>query len=77
MIIDSHVHVFDRSVAGAEENFPLGPGTRWGAWGTDLIRQMDEAGIQKAFLISYTPVDVMAHTIPTGVTRSSPFSSTT
>ena len=64
MIIDSHVHVFDRSVAGSEENFPLWPGTRWGAGGDDLISQMDEAGIDKVFLISYTPVDVMAHYHP-------------
>ncbi len=64
MIIDSHLHVFDRSVAGADENFPLWPGTRWGAGPSDLLRQMDEAGIQKAFLISYTPVDVMAHYPP-------------
>ena len=33
MIIDSHVHVFDRSVAGSTENFPLWPGTRWGPSG--------------------------------------------
>jgi predicted TIM-barrel fold metal-dependent hydrolase len=64
MIIDSHTHVFDRSVAGAEENFPLWPGTRWGASAPDLLRQMDEAGIDKAFIISYTPVDVMAHYPP-------------
>ncbi len=64
MIIDTHVHVFDRGVAGADQNFPLWPGTRWGAGGPDLIRQMDEAGIGKAFLISYTPVDVMAHYSP-------------
>ena len=61
MIIDAHTHIFDRSVPGAEENFPLWPGDRWGAGAPDLIRQMDEAGIDKAFLISYTPVDVMAH----------------
>ena len=30
MIIDSHIHVFDRRVAGAEENFPLWPGNQWG-----------------------------------------------
>ena len=64
MIIDSHVHVFDRSIGGAAENFPLWPGTRWGAGGDDLISQMDEAGIGKVFLISYTPVDVMAHYHP-------------
>lgn len=64
MIIDSHLHVFDRGVAGADQNFPLWPGTRWGAGPSDLLRQMDEAGIQKAFLISYTPVDVMAHYPP-------------
>ena len=64
MIIDAHTHVFDRFVPGAEANFPLWPGTRWGGAGPDLIRQMDEAGIDKAFLISYTPVDVMAHYAP-------------
>jgi len=64
MIIDSHVHVFDRSIGGAAENFPLWPGTRWGAGGDDLIGQMDEAGIDKVFLISYTPIDVMAHYHP-------------
>ena len=64
MIIDSHIHVFDRSVAGAEENFPLWPGTQWGAGEADILRQMDEAGIDRAFLISYTPVDVMAHYPP-------------
>ena len=64
MIIDSHTHVFDRSVPGAEENFPLWPGTRWGAGGPDLLRQMDEAGIHKTALISYTAVDVMAHYPP-------------
>lgn len=63
-IIDSHCHVFDRTVGGADENFPLWPGNDWGASGPDLIRQMDEAGIGKAFLISYTPVDVMAHYPP-------------
>ena len=61
MIIDSHTHIFDRTVGGAEENFPLWPGNKWGAGGDDLLRQMDEAGIDKAVLISYTPVDVMAH----------------
>jgi len=61
MIIDSHLHVFDRSVGGADANFPLWPGTKWGAGEADLLRQMDEAGIDKAFLISYTAVDVMAH----------------
>ena len=64
MIIDAHTHVFDRTVPGAEENFPLWPGTTWGAGGPDLIRQMDEAGIHKAVLISYTPIDVMAHYHP-------------
>jgi predicted TIM-barrel fold metal-dependent hydrolase len=64
MIIDSHLHVFNRAVAGAEANFPLWPGTRWGAGEDDLLRQMDEAGIDRAFLISYTPVDVMAHYPP-------------
>ena len=38
MIIDSHIHVFDRSVAGAEENFPLWPGTQWGAGEADILR---------------------------------------
>ena len=64
MIIDTHTHVFDRTVAGAEENFPLWPGTRYGGSGPDLLRQMDEAGIDRAFLISYTAVDVMAHYHP-------------
>lgn len=64
MTIDSHTHVFDCFVAGAEENFPLWPGTRWGASVPDLLRQIDEAGIDKAFIISYTPVDVMAHYPP-------------
>ena len=64
MIIDAHCHVFDRTVPGAEENFPLWPGTTWGASGPDLIRQMDEVGIHKAVLISYTPIDVMAHYHP-------------
>ena len=64
MIIDSHAHIFDRSVGGAEENFPLWPGTRWGGSAPDLLRQMDAAGIDKTFLISYTPVDVMAHYHP-------------
>ena len=27
MIIDAHTHIFDRSVGGAGENFPLWPGT--------------------------------------------------
>jgi predicted TIM-barrel fold metal-dependent hydrolase len=61
MIIDAHTHVFDSSVAGAAENFPKWPGTRWGGSGPDLLRQMDEAGIAQTFLISYTPIDVMAH----------------
>ena len=64
MTIDSHTHVFDCSVAGAEENFPLWPGTRWGASVPDLLHQIDEADIDKAFVISYTPVDVMAHYPP-------------
>lgn len=64
MIIDAHTHVFDRSVAGAAENFPKWPGNRWGGSAPDLLRQMDEAGIDRAFLISYTPVDVMAHFPP-------------
>lgn len=67
MVIDSHIHVFNRSVGGAEENFPLWPNrrtSRWGAGEEDLLRQMDEVGIDKAFLISYTPVDVMAHYSP-------------
>ena len=64
MVIDSHLHVFDRHAGGADENFPLWPGTRWGAGEEDLLRQMGEAGIHKAFLISYTPIDVMAHYPP-------------
>ena len=64
MIIDSHIHVFDRRVAGAEENFPLWPGNQWGGDEASLLKQMDAAGIDKAFLISYTPVDVMAHYAP-------------
>ena len=63
-IIDTHTHIFDRSIAGADENFPLWPGTRWGAGGPDLLDQMDQAGIDRAFLISYTPADVMAHFPP-------------
>ena len=43
MIIDSHIHVFDRRVAGAEENFPLWPGNEWGGDEDSLPRQMDEA----------------------------------
>lgn len=64
MIVDAHTHIFDRAVAGAAENFPKWPGTRWGGSGPDLLRQMDEAGIARAVLISYTPVDVMAHYPP-------------
>ena len=64
MIIDSHLHVFDATTPGAAENFPLWPGTRWGAGEADLLAQMDAAGIDRAFLISYTPVDVMAHYRP-------------
>ena len=64
MIIDSHLHVFDRTAPGAEDNFPLWPGNRWGAGEADLLAQMDAAGIERAFLISYTPVDVMAHYRP-------------
>lgn len=64
IIIDTHTHVFDSTVAGARENFPLWPGTHWGGGAADLLRQMDEAGIQKTFLISYTAVDVMAHFPP-------------
>ena len=48
MTIDSHTHVFDCSVAGAEENFPLWPGTRWGASVPDLLHQIDEADIDTA-----------------------------
>jgi predicted TIM-barrel fold metal-dependent hydrolase len=61
VIIDAHTHVFDNSVGGARENFPKWPGTRWGGGAQDLLQQMDEAGIARTFLISYTPVDVMAH----------------
>jgi predicted TIM-barrel fold metal-dependent hydrolase len=64
VVIDAHLHVFNRQVGGSTENFPLWPGVRWGAGESDLIRQMDEAGIDRAFLISYTPVDVMAHYPP-------------
>jgi len=64
MIIDSHIHVFNRTVAGADENFSLWPGNRWGAGESDILQQMDQAGIEKAFLISYTPVDVMMHYPP-------------
>src|SRR5712692_1279121 len=65
VVIDAHTHVFDSSVAGAAANFPQWPATRWrdhwwGGGGPDLLRQMDEAGIDQAFLISYTPVDVMS-----------------
>ena len=78
MIIDAHTHIFDRSVPGANENFPLWPGNRWGASAPDLIEQMDRAGIDKAFLISYTPVDVMAHTTrQRSEITNSPSSSTT
>ena len=38
MIIDAHTHIFDRSVPGANENFPLWPGNRWGASAPDLHR---------------------------------------
>lgn len=61
MVIDAHTHIFDSSVGGARENFPKWPGTRWGGGAQDLLHQMDEAGIERAFLISYTAVDVMAH----------------
>ena len=61
VVVDCHTHIFDASVPGAAANFPQWPGTRWGGSGPDLLRQMDEAGIARAFLISYTPVDVMAH----------------
>lgn len=61
LVVDCHTHVFDASVPGAAENFPQWPGTRWGGSGPDLLRQMDEAGIDRAFLISYTPIDVMSH----------------
>lgn len=61
MIIDVHTHIFDNSVPGAAENFPLWPGTRWGAGASNLLLQMDEAGIDRSVLISYTAVDVMAH----------------
>lgn len=61
-IIDTHVHVFDTTVAGAAENLPLWPGLVSGP--NDLLAQMDAAGIDKAFLISYTPIDVMAHYPP-------------
>jgi predicted TIM-barrel fold metal-dependent hydrolase len=64
VIVDCHTHVFDSSVGGARENFPKWPGTRWGGGAQDLLRQMGEAGIDRAFLISYTPVDVMAHYPP-------------
>ena len=64
MIIDSHIHVFDRRVAGAEENFPLWPGNEWGGDEGSLLWQMDEASIERAFLISYTPIDGMAHYSP-------------
>ena len=64
MIIDAHTHIFDRSVGGAGENFPLWPGSRWGGGAPDLIPQMDEAGIAKVFLISYTPMDVIVHFRP-------------
>ena len=64
MVIDSHVHVFDRSVPGARDNFPLWPGNAWGGGGSNLIQQMDEAGIDRSVLISYTPTDVMAHYHP-------------
>ncbi len=60
MIIDAHTHVFDRSIGGSDLIFPRWPGTRWGSSGIDLIRQMDAAGIDKAVLISYTPIDIMA-----------------
>ncbi|MDP6113573.1 MAG: amidohydrolase family protein [Planctomycetota bacterium] len=64
MIIDAHTHVFNANVGGSEENFPLWPGTKWGASAPDLLSQMDAAGIEKTILISYTPVDVMAHYPP-------------
>jgi len=64
VLVDAHTHIFDDSVAGSQENFPKWPGTRWGAGAQHLLRQMDEAQIDRAFLISYTPVDVMAHYPP-------------
>jgi predicted TIM-barrel fold metal-dependent hydrolase len=61
VIIDVHTHIFDNTVAGANENFPLWPGTRWGGGAQNLLAQMAEAGIARTVLISYTPIDVMAH----------------
>ncbi|MBI2940148.1 MAG: amidohydrolase [Chloroflexi bacterium] len=57
MFIDSHVHVFDTSVPGAPETFPRW-GIRGGGGAADLLRQMDEAGIDRAFLLAYTAVDI-------------------
>ena len=61
-VVDAHAHLFDDSVPGAEEIYK--------AWGADraprrgvgeLLRQMDEAGVDHAFILGMTAVDVAPH----------------
>lgn len=63
-VVDSHTHLLDTSVPGYRDVAHKWGGDRWGGGVDDLIRQMDEAGIDYAFLLTSTIVDVMEHFAP-------------
>ena len=64
VVIDSHAHLIDRTVPGYPLVADKWGGARWGGGVDDLIQQMDEAGIDYAFLLTSTIIDVMEHFPP-------------
>jgi predicted TIM-barrel fold metal-dependent hydrolase len=61
-VVDAHAHLFDDAVPGAVEIY-----RRWGGDGAPvrgvegLLTQMDEAGIDRAFILGMTATDVSPH----------------
>jgi predicted TIM-barrel fold metal-dependent hydrolase len=65
VVIDAHAHLFDDSVPGAAEIYPRWGGDLAPVRGVDgLLAQMDEAGIDRAFVLGMTATDVAPHFPP-------------
>lgn len=63
-VIDAHCHLMDTRVPGFQQVAHLWGGKKWGGGVDDLLTQMDAAGIDQAFLLTSTIVDVMVHFHP-------------
>ncbi|HOE96526.1 MAG TPA: amidohydrolase family protein [Candidatus Sumerlaeota bacterium] len=64
VVIDAHCHLMDTRVPGFDLIAHKWGGKGWGGGVDDLLAQMDEAGIDHAFLLTSTVIDVMAHFLP-------------